>query len=374
MTYKVIFVAVFIVIGVNFSPVQSVSARGYIKIDDFKAHPPIHVLGSANKTPTGTSPATIKKIYNLPQTGGHGTIAIVGAYNDLYIEKDLAMFDQQYNLKACTVANGCLEKYLIDSSTKYDSGWALEISLDVEWAHVIAPDAKILLVLAKTASGVNLLKAVDYARNRADVVAISMSWGGAEFASEPSLDSHFVSPAGATFFASSGDNGAGVSWPAVSPNIVAVGGTSLKLSSVGSLASETAWTGSGGGVSSFESAPDYQSAYNIPKAGGKRAIPDVAYNADPQSGYSVYKSTSANKGAWYLVGGTSAGAPQWAAIKSLGLSADNEKFYSDKASQSSNQYFRDITSGTNGDCKYFCVARKHYDYITGLGSPLTVKF
>jgi hypothetical protein len=100
-----------------------------------------------------------------------------------------------------------------------------------------------------------------------------------------------------------------------------------------------------------------------------RAIPDVAYDADPASGFSIYKS-----GKWYVVGGTSAGAPQWAAIQSLGLSASNSNFYPDKAGSSSNRFFRDIISGTNGDCKYFCDARKRYDYVTGLGSPLTVKF
>ncbi len=105
-----------------------------------------------------------------------------------------------------------------------------------------------------------------------------------------------------------------------------------------------------------------------------RAIPDVAYNADPQSGFSVYKTTGKSRNGWYTVGGTSAGAPQWAAIKALGLSADNPKFYLAKASSQSAAYFRDIRSGTNGDCTYYCTARKHYDYITGLGSPLTAQF
>ena len=100
-----------------------------------------------------------------------------------------------------------------------------------------------------------------------------------------------------------------------------------------------------------------------------RAIPDVSYDADPHSGYSIYV-----KGKWYVVGGTSAGAPQWAAIQSLGLSASNANFYSDKASAGNASFFRDITSGTNGDCGYYCQARKHYDYVTGLGSPLTIHF
>ena len=100
-----------------------------------------------------------------------------------------------------------------------------------------------------------------------------------------------------------------------------------------------------------------------------RAIPDVAYNADPESGFSVYTN-----GKWYVVGGTSDAAPQWAAIQSLGLSAINKKLYADKDSENFSNYFRDIVSGKNGDCKYYCQARKHYDYVTGLGSPVTVNF
>src|SRR5258708_20797245 len=105
-----------------------------------------------------------------------------------------------------------------------------------------------------------------------------------------------------------------------------------------------------------------------------RAIPDVAYDADPASGFSVYRSSGTSKQNWYVFGGTSAGAPQWAAIKSLGRSATNDNFYTDKATDANGAFFRDITSGSNGDCSYYCTARKHYEYVTGLGSPLTVNF
>jgi hypothetical protein len=101
----------------------------------------------------------------------------------------------------------------------------------------------------------------------------------------------------------------------------------------------------------------------------------VSYNADPQSGFAVYRSTSAaTKKGWYVVGGTSAGAPQWAAIQSLGLTTGNSRFYQDKASSTPASYFRDIVSGKNGDCKYYCDARRRYDYVTGLGSPVTANF
>jgi len=310
----------------------------------------------------------------LPASGGKGTIAIIDAYDDVTIEKDLGVFDVAFGLPVCTVKNGCLEKHIMASSTKTNSGWALETSLDVEWAHAIAPTSKVLLVEAKTESGANLLGAIDYASARKDVVAVSMSWGGAEFSDEIDLDSHFTSTSGAVFFASSGDDGWGASWPASSPNVVGVGGTSLETLSDGTLVSESAWSGSGGGVSTYEAEPDYQKTYNIPKAGGKRAIPDVSYNADPQSGFPVYKTTGSSKNGWYEVGGTSAGAPQWAAIQSLDHSVSLPAIYKDKASTSTLKFFRDITSGSNGTCKYYCDARKRYDYVTGLGSPQTSKF
>lgn len=349
-------------------------AEAAYHFSSFRGRPPIHTYGSATATPNGLSPTQIKNIYHLPQTGGTGTIAIIGAYNDATIEKDLNIFSKQFNLPSCTTANGCFEKHLMATGTATNSGWALETSLDVEWAHAIAPQAKILLVSAKTPSGANLLKAIDYARKRTDVVTVTMSWGGAEFPEETTLDSHFTSDHGITFFASSGDNGTGASWPAASPNVVAVGGTSVIFDKNNSFSSEKAWIGSGGGVSAYEAEPGYQLGYNIPKAKNMRAIPDVAYNADPASGVAVYKTTGKSAKGWYILGGTSAGAPQWAGIKALKLSADNSKFYIAKASDKNTAYFRDISSGNNGDCGYYCVARKHYDYITGLGSPLTAAF
>ena len=346
--------------------------RAAYHFGQFRARPPIHIFGLAKKSPTGLSPEAIKNIYHLPKDGGQGTIAIIGAYKDSTIENDLNIFSQQFNLPACTIKNNCFEEHNLGAITK-NSGWGLETSLDVEWAHAIAPQAKILLVEAKTPSGKNLLEALDYARQLADVVAVSMSWGGAEFSDEINLDNHFSSDHNISFFASSGDNGAGASWPAASPNVVAVGGSSLSIIN-GFFKKETSWAGSGGGISAYESEPNYQKNYSISRAGGHRAIPDVAYNADPASGFSVYKTTGKGKIGWYVLGGTSAGAPQWAAIHSLGLSAYNENFYNDKASENNTSYFKDITSGQNGDCGYFCTARKHYDYVTGLGTPLTVNF
>jgi subtilase family serine protease len=359
-----IFVSVFVFIFLTTS-----KGEASYHFSDYKGRPPIHIYGGATKTPSGLTPSQIKSFYNLPATGGHGTIVIIGAYDDSAIEKDLNIFSAQFNLPSCTTANGCFAKHKMATTVKSDSGWAMETSLDIEWAHAIAPNAKIMLVEAVTPSGANLLKAVDYAATVKDASAISMSWGGAEFPEELSLDSHFKSVSGAPFFASSGDNGAGASWPASSPFVIGVGGTTIAVKSDGSFSKETAWTGSGGGVSVYEKEPTFQNGYSIPKAGGMRAIPDVAYNANPATGFPIERG-----GKWYVVGGTSAGAPQWAAIAALGSGINLTNLYSDKNGDNNGKYFRDITAGSNGDCGYYCSARKHYDYITGLGSPLTDNF
>lgn len=335
------------------------------KLDNFFARPPIHVR-NFEQSPSGLTPSKIKSIYNLPQSGGSGTIAIIDAFDSPNIEKDLTIFDKQFGLSECTKKNKCLTIHKMTSKT--DSGWSQETALDVEWAHAVAPNAKILLVETASSNGSDLLKGVDYARKQNGVVSVSMSWGGAEFADADKLASHFLSNSGAAFFASSGDNGTGVQWPAVSTNVIAVGGTTLHFNQSGTFTSESAWSGSGGGVSSFVKEPAFQNAFHILKNNGMRAVPDVSYNADPSSGFSVYR------GGWMVVGGTSAGAPQWAAMRALGKNISLAKLYNDAAGEDYRKYFRDILHGTNGDCGSVCKARKNYDFVTGLGSPLTTLY
>jgi len=396
-------------------PVHSMVARAGIAqasvrtFNDFNAVPPIHTLAGSGvtATPKGLSPTQIKTAYLLPATGGSGTIAIISAYDHPLLESDLAKFDAQFKLAACTVANKCLTIHNMKTAAgkagglgsvaigPANAGWDLESALDTQWAHAIAPKAKILVVESASTKGADLMKAVDYARSQKGIVSVSMSWGGDEFSDETTLDSHFsasatVSATGTAstiaFFASSGDNGTGASWPAASPYVIGVGGTSLTMTNSGATAkfsSEKAWSGSGGGVSAYEPEPAYQKTYSIARAAGKRAIPDVSFAADPQHGFSVYHN------GWYVVGGTSAGAPQWAAIAALGAAGSNgsngsntskkypislSELYKDKASSIYGIYFRDITSGTNGTCGYYCSARSHYDYVTGLGSPITDQF
>ncbi len=361
----------------------------------WEAHPPIHVRGNATTSPTGYSPAQIRHAYGFDQLSASGAgkiVAIVDAYDDPTVASDLETFISTFNVTgmyglpntaSCTVALGphpCFQKLYAQSKPRTDGGWALEISLDVQWAHAIAPGADILLVEAKTSSFSNLIGAVDTAvKNGASVV--SMSWGGSEFSSESGYDSHF-NVTGVTFTASSGDNGAGTIYPSVSPYVVAVGGTSLPLDSSGNVVgTETAWSGSGGGISSYEKEPGYQSSYPIPSTGGMRGVPDVAYDADPITGVSIYDSTSyQGQTGWFQVGGTSVGAPNWAALialadqsRSAGNLASNNLLsapeYNAAASSVYGSNYRDITSGTNGTCS-ICGAATGYDFVTGLGSPL----
>jgi subtilase family serine protease len=304
-----------------------------------------------NPTPTGLAPAAIKSAYGFPTdlTAGAGkTVAIVDAFDSPTAENDLNVFSRQYGLPACTTANGCFKKADQRGGKRYprkDPGWALEISLDVQWAHAIAPGAKILLVEADSNSFGNLLAAVDYAKNNAQYV--SNSWGASEFSGEASYDSHFAKP-GVSMFVSAGDNGLPAEYPSASPNVVSVGGTLLTFAADGSLASESAWTSGGGGCSLYESATPAQAAfaeYANTGCDGKRSTPDVSLDADPASGVSVYDSTTYNnRSGWFTVGGTSASAPMWAGRAAVaGTVVDAAGVYARSATT-----FRDITVGNNG--------------------------
>ena len=230
------------------------------------AHSPIHVRGAARAYPTGIFPSPVRHAYGFDQLscsftsstwpdpnlcGSGQTIAIVDAYDDPAIAGDLATFSTQFGLPPCTTTNGCFVKAKPQGNPGFSQGWALEISLDVEWTHAIAPGARILLVEAKTNSFSNLLGAVDYAARQSGVHQVSLSWGGSEFSSEATYDNHFQ-VAGVSFFASSGDSGNGVIWPSVSPYVMGVGGTTLNVDSSGNVLSEMAWSGSGGGISRYD--------------------------------------------------------------------------------------------------------------------------
>jgi hypothetical protein len=333
----------------------------------------------------GYTPAQIRTAYGfnaLTADGSGQTIAIVDAFTDPTIAQDLQIFDQQFNLPDLS-SSGVGPHLTIDNlsggAIDPSGGWNLETALDVEWAHAIAPAANILLVEAAsdnldpvTGEPTDLLHGVDVAAATPGVVTVSMSWGVPEFPGEAALDSHFNYP-GITFVAASGDQGAGTSWPAVSPLVVAVGGTSLNLNGDDSYRSERGWGhgkfsfffgGSGGGISQFEAMPSYQSTV---LRGNLRENPDVAYVAYPNTGVAVYDTLN---GGWNELGGSSVGSPQWASLIAL---ADQGRAQPLNSLGTLNAlYFRlpsgdlrDIVGGNNG-----FVAARGYDLVTGLGTPV----
>jgi subtilase family serine protease len=311
---------------------------------------------AASSAPSGLSPATIKSAYNWGSIGsGSGkTIAIVDAYNDPTVQSDLQVFSSQYGIPC----NGCLtvvNQTGGSSLPRTNTGWALEISLDVQWAHAIAPAAHILLVEASSNSNTNLYAAEDYAKTHAQYV--SNSWGGSESSGESATDSHFRQ-SGVSFFVSAGDAGLPAEYPSASPNVISVGGTTLTFNSNGTLKSETGWSSGGGGCSQYETANSAQ-PYAASFCGGKRATPDVSLDADPASGVSVYDTTRyQGQSGWFKVGGTSASSPMWAARSAvLGSVVDASYVYGGHIA------FRDITSGNNG-----APCLTGFDLCTGLGS------
>ena len=366
--------------------VLSACPLGYAASDLLQTHAANGAAAMATAGPTGYTPAQILHAYGFDSVSFSGvtangageTIAIVDAYDDPNIAKDLRQFDLQFGLPDPVFTK--VNQTGGASAPPANTGWASEIALDVEWAHAIAPGASILLVEAKSNSMTDLMTAVSYARSQTGVVAVSMSWGGGEFSSESTYDSYFTTPtghAGVAFFASSGDAGAPVSYPAVSPNVVSVGGTSLRLNS-GNYFSESGWSGSGGGISAYESQPAYQNGV-VTGSTTKRANPDVSYDADPSTGLAVYDSYgNGSASPWSQYGGTSAAAPQWAALTAIvdqgrgmaGLgSLDGAKQLLPALYKVAAGDFHDVNSGGNAGSPSYS-ATTGYDLVTGRGTPV----
>lgn len=345
----------------------SVSVIAGSGITSFTATPLLKVEPNLSTDyPSGYNPSQIRTAYGLDKitnTGKGQKIAIVDAYGNKDMFGDYIAFSNYYNLPQTSFTIKDM------GVTTSDSGWALETALDVEWAHALAPDASLLLVEAKSSGIDDLVDAIDYAVNNG-ATAVSMSWGCPEYSVLENYASHFVH-SGTLFLASSGDNGAGSQWPSDSSNVISVGGTTLNLDSNGNRTSETAWGGSGGGVSSIESEPTWQQTFGI--TASKRSAPDISLDADPNTGVSVYCTVAQSGGlsGWFKVGGTSLSAPACAGIiSSLNQNStvikNTASFYNLAGTTSyKNTYsaFYDITSGSNGNS-----AVTGYDTATGLGS------
>ena len=357
--------------------------------------------GSAAPTSSMHTPAQIRTAYgfdkvNLNGITGDGTgqtIAIIDAFDNPnfvnstasnFNTSDLYKFDHQFGLpdppsfKKVNETGGT-------TPPAYNQSWSGEIALDVEWSHAIAPGANIVLIEASSASTSDLEEtAPDTARNMAGVSVVSMSFGGGESSSEKNTDTHFTTPSnhqGVTFVASTGDDGWPGGYPAYSPNVVAVGGTTLTInSSTSAYVSEKAWNNShtsatGGGISTVESKPSYQNGV-VTQTSTHRATPDISFDADPNTGVAV--CDTANGGAstpWLQYGGTSLSAPSIAGMIAIadqarvanGLTTmDGRTTTLPRLYQAAATDFHDITSGTNNHYS----AGVGYDLVSGRGTPI----
>jgi subtilase family serine protease len=322
-------------------------------------------------TPSGLTPAKLQSAYALPSaTAGSGqTVAIVDAYDDPNAEADLATYRSYFGLSACTTANGCFKKVNQTGGTSYpakNGGWAEEISLDIDMVSAICPNCKILLVEATTASFANLGAAVNEAATLG-ATAISNSYGSTGDASDSTYGKYYNHP-GIAVTVSSGDDGYGISYPASSHYVTAVGGTTLTAATGTTRGwTETAWSGAGSGCSTYNAALTGQAAFSTGCT--KRAEADVSAVANPSTGVSVYDSYAYNgSSGWLTFGGTSVSAPIIAGVYALAGNAssiDNNYPYT----HSTGLY--DVTSGSNGSCSttQWCTARAGWDGPTGLGTP-----
>jgi len=334
----------------------------------------VHHMGvSPNATPSGYGPTDLQSAYALPSGGSGATVAIVDAQDDPNAESDLATYRSQYGLPACTTANGCFKKVDQNGGTSYptaDSGWAGEISLDLDMVSAVCPSCHILLVEATSASmsdlGISVNRAVTMGAKY-----VSNSYGGSESSSDTSYDSSYFNHPGVAITVSSGDSGYGVEYPAASQYVTSVGGTSLSRASGTSRGwTESVWgssaggEGAGSGCSSYDPKPSWQTDTGC----SKRTVADVSAVADPNTGLAVYDSYGAS--GWQVYGGTSASSPIIASVYALAgtpASGTTPASYPYAHTGSLN----DVTSGANGSCSssYLCTAKAGYDGPTGLGTP-----
>ncbi len=359
----------------------------------------VHPAAWSQSSPWGFAPQQLATAYgfnslsfgSISATGAGQTIAIVDAYDDPalvdsnaanFAASDLARFDQQYGLPdppsfvKLNENGGSALPGVDPAGAGMPGDWEEEEAMDVEWAHAMAPGASIVLIECASDSSADLYQGVRTAAALPGVSVVSMSWGSAEYAGETGYDGVFTTPAGhpgVVFVASTGDQGAPGIYPAFSPNVLAVGGTTLTLSAGGGYGSESGWSNGGGGTSLYEPEPAFQKTV---QATGQRTIPDVAFVANPQTGASVYDSYDDvnGDGPWMRTGGTSLAAPAWAALVAIAdqrrvaaggstLNGASEVLPALYALPESD--FHDVTTGGNGAYQ----AGPGYDQSTGLGTP-----
>jgi subtilase family serine protease len=313
--------------------------------------------------------------------GGSRAIAIVDAYHYPTALNDLNKYSSFFGLPLMTKGVNFFQTQYGPTVPSEDPNcaryggyecWALEAALDIEMAHAMAPSAKIYLVESASSTFGDMFNAISTATKLVQAAGggeVSMSWGGGESPAEVTYDS-YMSKSKVVFFASTGDS-EGTEYPAVSPNVVAVGGTTvMRDPTTLAIVAETAWEDGGCGKSYYEPRPSYQSS--ISKiVGTKRGIPDVSAVANPRTGAWVYDSYYTSNGPWTIVGGTSAAAPIMAAIVNnagsfaSSTAAELAKIY---AAPSTSPNWRDISYGMCGNHVGW-YAKVGWDFCTGKAAP-----
>ena len=330
-----------------------------------------HGTPVSTTTPAGYGPADLRSAYGLGgATGGSTqTVGIVDAYDDPNAAADLATYRSHYGLPPCTADTGCFRK--VDQNggnqlPKANGGWAQEISLDLDMVSAVCPNCHILLVEASSAGLTSLGTAVNTAV-RLGATEVSNSYGGGESAAETGYDTSYFQHPGVPITASSGDSGYGVQYPAASPFVTAVGGTTLNRAANSRGWAETAWSGAGSGCSAYEPQQSWQAGLG---SCPRRTVADVSADADPATGVAVYDSYAYHgSSGWLVFGGTSVASPVIAGVYALAGNGAAITYGSYPYGHTG--ALNDVTSGSNGSCAqaYLCTAGPGYDGPTGLGTP-----
>ncbi|QBB69875.1 hypothetical protein ELE36_05545 [Pseudolysobacter antarcticus] len=348
--------------------------------------------------PEGETPESLRAVYGIPPDAGIGAIAIVDAYAYPEADNDLETFSTQFHLPSCREnkddeTKGCLQKFPQTADHKEDisgiaisCGWAGESALDLQAVHALIPKAKLIYVQARSNSYDDLFVALKIAQQAlmdAGGGQISMSWGGAEFETEGQFDQKFID--GPLYFASTGDHGGDLLYPAVSPKVIAVGGTTLVRKPTGELNAQTSWDSSGGGASQFEPLPGFQLGIeNI--VAGKRNVPDISADANPSSGMAVYAkvpkdscidhpSPEQELNGWLEIGGTSLAAPLMAAMANAAghhrtlVAKELAAIY---VNRNNPNRIKDIVVETGPAGGNHVLAG--FDRVTGVGTPSSISF
>jgi subtilase family serine protease len=380
----VVFAAAFVLAGCFAASAAAVSQRpvcpGPAALGNANCHARVVTdakgAPQATTAPRGYGPAQFRGAYGLPNSASTAqTIAIVDAYDDPSIAADLNTYSAQFGLPACNSSNPCFQKVNQSGSAsgpfpRSDSGWSLEIALDVEVAHAICPNCKILLVEANSNSLANLAAAAQTAASLG-ATEISNSYGGSEFSSELSYAAPYNQP-GVAVTVSSGDSGYGsFGFPAALSSVITVGGTTLTLGTGNAYGSEKVWSGAGSGCSLYVSAPSWQNF--LAACAGQRGSADVAADADPATGAAVYDSVRyQGRSGWMQIGGTSLSSPLIAGVYALagGLPSGTSAASGLYGHLGDASVLHDVTTGSNGSCTtVMCKGAAGYDGPTGVGTP-----